>query len=779
MIKENNRNSNNIESYFKVKRITFECEEDKKDFFDELIVSSFICTATLFWRTQKFILETNYYNKNIHTKSKRILFDGTKFVSNKKNEVKDLYKKIIDINVSDETIKQCIIFRLVKDEEVIDVNSDYKDFAFNLKIHSNCCEIETIYDSKYFSDMYIDSFLQSFKHILVQLCDDSLTMLSFVTPKIEQEMNHLNNSINGIGYNNIQERFAEVVSCFSSKIAVEDLGVSLSYQELDEKSNAIANIIQTYIGRSSQKNVCILLNRSIEQVVVFLSVIKSGHCYIPFEPINKEMRLEYILKNADIPIIITKSEFMDTIPDVYLENVLRIDKVYDLLSKTPPKDLHTTKKSCAYANYTSGSTGQPKGVTITHEGILRLALNQKGFKIDSNDVILHSSSTSFDATTFEVWSTLLNGGRIVVISREKLLSIDGIKDVIKRCGITGMFITSSLFNKIVDIDADVFKNLHFVLTGGDVAIKDRFQTFKKRNPEISLVHVYGPTENTTFSTYYVVDEIDYENSDISIGKPIDNSSVYIVDPENNRVPQYVVGQILVGGCGIAKGYINNLQLTDKVFSSDIITNDRIYKTGDYGYFDNKYNIHFCGRKDRQVKVRGFRIELDEIEKILLENKAVKDCTVVVCELESCKKIVLYYVSNLSDKEVRAYLQDKLADYMLPQYIIKLDEIPINFNGKIFFSNLKKKFKMMQREKIKSMGNLVYKIWSEVLENDDIDIHKNFFELGADSLSLVTVCSRLRKEVSSQIDITILLRYQSIEKLSNYLETNIKNGLYIY
>lgn len=773
MAKENNRNVDCIEDLIKIRNVKIKIDISKEE-QKMYITSAFFAVADKFTHKSDFVIHTNYYDNKVNELLRIFVFEKGKCNSKKKENILKFTNQLIREN---ECKSDAIIYYrwIIENVDQTQEDNDIMEYiSFCIKLGFNYFMLEVKYNDRFFSDSYVNSFLECYKFVLEQLYDDTVTDISFITPKTEKGLAELNHTYKKIDYNNLQSRFFEMIACYKDKIAVQDSVSSLTYCDLDQKSNIIASYIHSITKESGQLYICVLLNRSIDQVATFLGIIKAGFAYIPFEPVHNEMRLEYVLENAQIAMIITKSEYMNAIPGTYTGIVLKLDEIDMSVSGTDVPAALTTRHSYAYANYTSGSTGNPKGVSITHEGVLRLALDRKYLNISSRDTILHSSPTSFDATTFEVWGALLNGGKIVIASKEELLSPNKLQEIISDYCVTGMFITTSLFNKIVDIDVHTFEKLRFIITGGDVASKKRFQAFKEANYNVSLIHAYGPTENTTFSTCYLVEQFDDHYCDIPIGKPLDNSTIYIVDEENHRVPTYVVGQILVGGRGVARGYIGNITLSNEAFSNEIIPEDRIYKTGDYGYFDDDFNVHFCGRLDRQVKIRGFRIELDEIERVAFANDMIKDCSVVVTEVNYEKKLVLYYVSAMNENEVRNYLKNKLANYMIPHYIYKLDEIPLNFNGKKYISKLKKTPLPIKEGQTDSIEDIVYGIWSEVLESNDLDIYKNYFEIGVDSLTLMTVCERLSEKLSNKINIVTLLRYQTIAKLTEYLKKHINS-----
>jgi amino acid adenylation domain-containing protein len=338
----------------------------------------------------------------------------------------------------------------------------------------------------------------------------------------------------------------------------------------------------------------------------------------------------------------------------------------------------------AYVMYTSGTLGQPKGVMIEHRSILRLVLKTNYISLQASDRILQTGSLAFDASTFEIWGPLLNGGAVCLPQEEELLDAEKLKQLIEQHEITTCFLTTSLFNLLVGMNINLFQGLKTVLVGGEKLSVHHVNQVRQAYPSLILKNAYGPTENTPFTSCYTVDSL-FEQ-DIPIGRPISNTTVYILDSHHELVPIGVAGEIYTGGDGLARGYWHDSALTKQKFiPHPFEPHQRLYRTGDFGRWLADGCIEFLGRQDEQVKVRGYRIELGEIEHQLLQHEAVKEAVVIAKDLGPDSTELLAYVTLQSDLEINSLRDDiktVLPEYMMPTYFTQLEKMPLTANGKI-------------------------------------------------------------------------------------------------
>ncbi|MCP5055055.1 MAG: amino acid adenylation domain-containing protein, partial [bacterium] len=433
----------------------------------------------------------------------------------------------------------------------------------------------------------------------------------------------------------------------------------------------------------------------------------------------------------------------------------------------------------AYIIYTSGSTGKPKGVMVEHRSIIRLVKNTNYVEFKEKDRILQTGALEFDASTFEIWGSLLNGLGLFLLEKEGLLTPGKLKASLLNHDITTIFLTTSLFNQLSASDVEVFLPLKNLLTGGDIVSPFHIYRVKDRFPRLNVVHVYGPTENTTFSTGYLT--VKEYSPQIPIGIPISNSTVYIVDKNNYLQPVNLVGELLTGGDGVSRGYLNQPELTAEKFEKNRFQpNSTLYRSGDLARWLPDGNIEFIGRIDWQVKVRGFRIELGEIENRLTDHENVREAIVIAREISEGDKYLCAYVVPVSapgsfqEAELRDYLSEKLPDYMIPSYFIFLDGLPLTPNGKVDRKALPEPSAANDSDFVPPANETETKladIWAELLNMDQgkIGAHDNFFQVGGHSLNASVLLSKIHKELNVKVPLKEIFNRQTIRELSRYID----------
>ncbi|WP_455922367.1 amino acid adenylation domain-containing protein [Pseudomonas putida] len=471
--------------------------------------------------------------------------------------------------------------------------------------------------------------------------------------------------------------FDEVVGTRPHNVAVIHDGQSTTYAELNSRANSIASGLQR-LGLCSQSSVATLLPRSTDLIATVLGVAKAGMVYVPLDAQAPVERIRKILESADCKLVITSAGAKPKLIDVPCCGINELEcKGSGVVSFI---DTAVLADVPLYINYTSGSTGSPKGVVVRHGNVLNLVRDQLYCELGPAVSVLHLANVAFDATTFEIWGPLLNGG-VVVICPEQNFSLATLASVLHRYQVDIAFMTTSLFNLVVDSCPSAFVSLKQVLTGGEIMSATHVRRLAERYPGLRITNVYGPTECTTFSTYHDVQVEDYRATNVPIGRPIKNTVVQILDDERALVPIGGEGEIWIGGKGVSCGYITNPALTSDAFVS--CPQGTFYRTGDLGRVGRSGNIEYLGRSDDQVKVRGFRIELAEVLGGLLRCAAIEQAYVCVELNQRNEKVLVAYVVGLALEggRISSQLATILPTYMIPSEIYRVDHIPLGPTGK--------------------------------------------------------------------------------------------------
>ncbi|MDD3303554.1 MAG: amino acid adenylation domain-containing protein [Clostridia bacterium] len=612
-------------------------------------------------------------------------------------------------------------------------------------------DINIEYSKDLFNKSTVESFARNYENALIDILDNENIKLSDITIINKREKDSIIHNFNNTKsyYNKAQsliEIFEKQVNKNPNNIAIVCDDKKITYKELNEKSNQLAWKLNE-MGIKVGDKISLLIDKSIELMIGIIAILKNRAVYVPIEidyPIN---RIKYMVEDSESKMILISSKW-DMLPNIKkLDISLNNSTLYN--NKMENINLKYNVNDMAYIMYTSGTTGKPKGVLVNNINIISLLCNTNYIHFKKNDRIIQTGSTAFDATTFEYWGALLNSLPLYLLKKEELLDLVNFEKYIKNNKITIMFLTTQLFNRIVEYRATVFSNLRILLTGGEALSIKHINLVREKCPLLNLNNVYGPTENTTFSTYYPITK--KIKRALPIGKPISNCTCYIVDKCNNLLPKGVPGELIVGGDGVAKGYLNKEEINKEKFIDDIYSgNGKMYKTGDLCLLNKEENIEFIGRIDTQVKIRGFRIEPDEINQKLLEYKDVSESIVLVEEKDEEKILVAYYTSDVEiDRiELITYLKRSLPLYMIPNYFVRVSKIPLNSNGKTDKLKLYTEGrKIIEAETKKVKLNYtgiylsIYELFCEVLKKTEINYDDNFFDIGGDSLLAIKLVTR--------------------------------------
>ena len=527
-------------------------------------------------------------------------------------------------------------------------HSSANDLAIHIYDINDTGDMEINYDylvSKY-SEIDISNLHKRIIHIISQIVENpdiSLNDIDIVTPeekhKILYEFN--NTSVEYPRDKTIIDLFEEQVEKTPDNIAVVFEDQKLTYKELNEKANSLAYYLRK-IGLDENNIVSLFFNKSIESIIAILATLKCSCAYMPIDTDYPDERIKYMISHSNSKYILTLQCLEKKLCNY--SNVISINLNNSIIyKKVSPIHSKSNYDSLAYIMYTSGSTGVPKGVMITHRNVVRLVKNINYIHFKSHERFLQTGSIVFDACTFEIWGALLNGYELYIIKKNELIDPILLENYLINNNITILWITSPLLNQLIEQNPRIFRNVRVLLTGGDVLSTRHINLVKTSCPNITIINGYGPTENTTFSTCFTIEK--KYSSSIPIGYPISNSTCYVVSKNMKLQPIGVPGELLVGGDGVSKGYFNLADKTNSSFIPNVFSKGTLYKTGDLVKWNPDGSLIFIGRIDNQVKIRGFRVELNEITLIIQQYPNIKECCIIIKEINGEKVMCAYFYSN--------------------------------------------------------------------------------------------------------------------------------------
>lgn len=546
--------------------------------------------------------------------------------------------------------------------------------------------------------------------------------------------------------------FTKILHRHPTRTAVVEPGREWTYEALDELSQSVAAALLQH-GIKPGDIVAIGLPRSARAVAAMLAVLRVGAAYLPLDLDDPTDRLRYVTDDASIGLLIGDATAATVCASLEIDllDLARIDKGH------PPSLPAVRGDALAYVMYTSGSTGRPKGVAIRHQGIARLVLDCRFMQLDHDTAMLHAAPLGFDASTLEIWGALLNGGRCI-IHDEIVPTGPGLAQTIRSTGARSAWLTAALFNAVVDDDPLHLAGLHTLLIGGEALSINHVRKFLAASPGTRLINGYGPTETTTFAATHpiVLDEL-RDASSVPIGRPINATAHYVVNRRGQPVPRGLVGELCIGGLGVARGYLSRPDLTNERFLSDPFAADgtMMYRTGDQVRMQDDGVLEFVGRIDGQVKIRGFRIETAEIEHALSRLPGVLSCAVVAHhDAVRGAELVAYVVpstGSFSTSALKQQLASALPEYMVPAQWVRLEALPVTANGKLDRRSLPEP----RRERPDDLAHPfiepapgierdVAHAMAEVLGIDRVGARDNFFDLGGNSLLVLRAHAAIRE-----------------------------------
>ncbi len=580
----------------------------------------------------------------------------------------------------------------------------------------------------------------------------------------------------------IHQLFEDQVRATPDAVAVSFEGRQWTYAELNRRSNQLAHRLRDLgVGPEVQVGMC--TERSLEMIVALLGTLKAGGAYVALDPDYPADRLAFMLGETGAPVLLTQENLAGRLPATDA-HVIRLDADWESVageSEEDPENL-TTAENLAYVIFTSGSTGKPKGTCIPHRAVVRLVVKTDFAELTRDEVFLQFATVSFDASTLELWGSLLNGARLAVFPAGKA-SLEDLSRVVRDDGVTVLWLTAGLFHQMMEHHPEGLRGVRQLLAGGDVLSVPHVKKALDQLEGCKVINGYGPTENTTFTCCHTMTRSEDVGRTVPIGRPIANTTVYIVDSRMEPVPVGVAGDLFTGGDGLARGYLDHPALTAERFVPDPFGDSpggRLYRTGDRARYLPDGTIEFLGRNDFQVKVRGFRIELGEIEITLSEHPSVKDSVVMARDDASGdKRLVAYLVcdtgSRPSNEELRSFLLERVPDHMAPSTFVVLDSFPLTANGKVDRRALpepdlaRPDLDTAYAAPRAGIEEAISGIWQEVLDLQQVGVHDNFFDLGGHSLHLIRVHGKLKEELGRDIAMVTLFKYPTISALGRHLE----------
>ncbi|MBC3787161.1 non-ribosomal peptide synthetase/type I polyketide synthase [Spirosoma utsteinense] len=659
------------------------------------------------------------------------------------------------------------------------------DFSFEFTKNSDGLLIGIEYSSDLYSEARMQRMMQHFVNVVNAIVASSNQPVGEIGLLTDQEKHQIIHQ-----FNNTQTSYPRdetIARLFEHQVMQTPEAQALvfnnqrfTYKKLDQKANQLAHYLRDSHRVQPGDRVGVVTGRSSDTIVAFLAILKCGAVYVPMDETVPVNSLQFVGRDTALKVVLfneltaDQASVWENIPTVNLSSVgpelaACADSTVSVAGQ--PGDV-------AYIMYTSGSTGQPKGVLVTHRNVVRLVKNTNYISIQSDERLLLTGAISFDATTFEIWGMLLNGGCVYVSSHNELMDTRVLKRNLLQNRISTVWFTASWFNQLVDLDLELFGGLKNLLIGGDKLSPRHVNMVKTAYPELRIINGYGPTENTTFSICHPIDE--YYTADIPLGRPIANSKAYIINRHQKLCPIGIQGEICLAGDGLALGYLNQPELTaGKFVTIAELPGELVYRTGDLGRWLENGDVAFMGRNDFQMKIKGFRIEAGEIEGVLLQHPGLEKVIVTAIPGEDgSKELVAYYTATvpIEEKALAMYLKSRVPHYMIPAYWIRINEVPLTANGKADLRSLPVPAKngtetlIPQEADQTPMEGTLASLWKEVLGKETIRVTDNFFDVGGHSLKAMRLLAKINGNLSQSFDLKTLYQYPVLTDMARQIES---------
>ncbi|MCY1015594.1 non-ribosomal peptide synthase/polyketide synthase [Pyxidicoccus sp. MSG2] len=575
----------------------------------------------------------------------------------------------------------------------------------------------------------------------------------------------------------LPEVFSQVVARYGDKVAVESGEEKLTYRQLDERANQLAWHLRG-LGVSTDSRVALALDRSLELIVSLVAILKAGGAYVPLDPSYPRERLSAMVEDARPGVLITSRELLAKLPTEGLSTVVPGEVSLEG-QPTSALPVAALPQSLAYIDFTSGSTGRPKGVGTPQAAVLRTLFGNDYAHLGPEETFLLIAPVSFDASTLELWGPLLHGARLVVFPPHSPSDLKELESVLVKHGVTTLHLTAGLFTQVVDNQPSALRHVKQLLTGGDVVSAPHVRRVLE-GMFIPVTACYGPTETTLFASTHRMTSVEHVGTSVPIGKPLGNTRIYLLDASSQPVPVGVVGELFIGGDGVARGYVGQPALTAERFVPDSFSSvpgARLYRTGDLARWRNDGVLEFLGRADAQVKVRGYRIELAEVEAALLAFPDVAQAVALVREdVPGDKRLVGYVAApeSLDTATLRASLKQRLPEYMVPSSLVRLDSLPLTANAKLDRKALPPPDAGVSTEALVAprtpTEEKLAELFAAVLRVQKVSVAGNFFELGGHSLLATQLVSRIRATFGVELPLRALFEASTVAALATRIES---------
>ncbi len=633
------------------------------------------------------------------------------------------------------------------------------------------------YSSELFAAETMERFVVHLLRIADQLVNEPDLPLHTHQLLDKEEWNTLihnfNDHASSYPWSTIDRVFEEQATMYAERTAIYFQGETLTYRQLNDRANSLARSLQSK-GVQPGAAVGIMAERSLELMVALLAVSKAGGAYVPIEPDYPQERIQHMLEDSGARwLLVQGTEALQELK--HLERIDLLDESH-YSADTSNLNIESDPERTAIIIFTSGTTGRPKGIMIKHKGIVRLVKHTNYVMLDEDTRMLQTCALGFDIFTFETWAPLLHGGALYLTEKSTYLDPIRLKPFLIEHNINIMVPTTALFNHLISEDQTLFNSLNTLIVAGEAMSAPHAQLLMKQQAGVTLINGYGPAESTSYTTAYRVTESD--TSYVPIGKPISNTTCYVVDTHNQPVPIGVVGELLIGGEGIAGGYANRADLTaEKFIELPLLEAGILYRTGDLVKWRADGNLVYIGRRDHQVKIRGYRIELDEIKQQMLKLSTIREAAIVPIEQSGQEtRICAYYTSSGTPdpSELRAELQQKLPEFMVPQLYVQLEHMPMSANHKIDMKALPDPELSVatttsnEQRAMDSLETVIGQVWSEVLGIGDIGLDDPFFTLGGHSLKAVLIIAKLRKALGIEMGMEDIFNKPTIREMAEVL-----------